>query len=64
MEFSLTITYFKSSFCTHDLIMPGKWDGMIRADKKTRDTKESNVSVGEICIKMYLYSMRAFYMKT
>lgn len=44
--------------------MAGKWDGMICADKKTKDKKESNISVGEICIKMNFYSMRAFYMET
>jgi hypothetical protein len=37
---------------------------MILADKKTKNEKESKVSVGEICIKMNFYSMRAFYMKT
>jgi len=33
------------------------------ADKKTKDEKESKVSVGEICIKMNCHSLRAFYMK-
>jgi hypothetical protein len=34
---------------------------MIRADKKTKDKKESNVSVGEICIKMNFSQHESFF---
>jgi hypothetical protein len=36
---------------------------MIGADTETKDEKESNISVREICIKMNFESMRTFVHK-